>query len=346
MKNTLIENISFFDKKGMEKLIREFPLQISWVEENLKNITLPYRDFNKIIISGLGGSAIAGDILAGYLRDESPYPIYVNRSYTIPRWVDEKTLAFLISYSGNTEETLSCFDRSLERKALLIGISSDGELKKLCREKDIPFLEVPGGFPPRAALGYLFFSLLLSLRVLKIWDGTEEVGEVQRILEELSHEFSPGESSNLTLDIARKIKGSIPVIYSTSDYFYSVAMRWKTQINENAKNPCYWCVFPELDHNEIMGWEGIKEKIFTIILLMDEKESLRMRKRIENTVEVIGRKKAELIEVYSRGRGLLSRIFSLLYIGDWVSFYLAILNQVDPTEIRSIDRLKEMMKGD
>ncbi|NOZ63367.1 MAG: bifunctional phosphoglucose/phosphomannose isomerase [Caldiserica bacterium] len=345
MTDLIKDKISCFDKKGMEKLIREFPSQISWVENNLTITSFPYNDFNKIMISGLGGSAIAGDILAGYLRDECPYPIYVNRSYTIPEWVDEKTLTFLISYSGNTEETLSSFHKAREKKSQIIGISSDGELKKLCEGENIPFLEVPPGFPPRAALGYLFFSLLAALKILGVWSDSGEVKEVEEMLLALSREFSPEESDNLALHIAQGIKGSVPIIYSTSDYFYSVAMRWKTQINENAKNPCYWCVFPELDHNEIMGWEGVENGVFSIVLLMDEKEAPRMQKRIENTIKVIGEERIKVIKVYSRGKGLLARIFSLIYIGDWVSLYLGILNQVDPTEIKSIDKLKAMMKG-
>ncbi len=345
MNDLIKDKIASFDKKGMEKLIREFPRQISWVKDNLTITSFPYKDFNKIMISGLGGSAIAGDILAGYLRDECPYPIYVNRSYTIPKWVDEKTLTFLISYSGNTEETLSSFHKAREQKSQVIGISSDGELKRLCEEENLPLLEVPPGFPPRAALGYLFFSLLSALNALGVWSSSGEVKETQEMLSELSREFSPGEPYNLALNIAQEIKGSIPIIYSTSDYFYSVAMRWKTQINENAKNPCYWCVFPELDHNEIMGWEGVENSVFSIILLMDEKEDSRMCQRIENTIKVIGEERIKVIKVYSRGEGLLARIFSLIYIGDWVSLYLGILNQVDPTEIKSIDKLKAMMKG-
>ena len=343
--NIIEEKMDYLDRQNMGKLIKELPSQIQWVEEKFSKISLPHNEFNKVLFSGLGGSAIAGDIVAGYLRDDFPYPVYINRSYSLPEWVDDKTLTFIISYSGNTEETLSSFKEALEKNSKIIGISSNGELKKLCKEKSVPFLEIPQGFPPRAALGYLFFSLLFSLRSLGYWKKMEEIEETKETLRKLSLELSWSNPDNMAFDIAKRIKNSVPIIYTASDYLYGVAMRWKTQMNENAKNPCYWHVFPELDHNEIMGWEGIKKNIFSFVVLMDKKEKMRMIKRIENTIKIMKDSQLDPIVINSQGESLLSRIFSLLYIGDWVSFYLAILNEVNPTEIKSIDRLKEMMKG-
>ncbi len=345
----LEEKIKELDRSGMGDLIYNLPSQI---EETLKimeevKFPSPFQGVRNIIINGLGGSAIGGDLLRGYLREELSLPLLVNRSYTLPQWVGEETLSICVSYSGNTEETLSSFQASWEKGAQIMGITSGGKLGKECQDKGCPWIKIPSGLPPRAALGYLFFALVLSLEKLQlIKRKREEILQTKELLEELREELKPQVYPNLAIDIASKIHNTIPLIYSTSDFLEGVAMRWKTQINENAKHPCYFCVFPELDHNEIMGWEGVERKDFTVVVLMDRYEPERMVKRIENTLKIMGGKPAFLIEVNARGESLLERIFSLVYIGDYVSYYLGILNGVDPTEIKSISLLKKMMRDE
>ena len=343
----LEEKIRKLDSKGMEKRIRNLPNQLITGKEAVEKTSIPYEPslIKAVMISGLGGSAIAGDIMKGYLRDNFSLPIEVNRSYTLPSWVGEDTLVFAVSYSGNTEETLSSYEIAKERGAKIIAVTSNGKLKNFAENDGFPCIEIPEGYPPRAAFGFLFSSLLYTFKKLGWWNRENEIEETISLLKKMGEELSPSSPENLALNLAQSIQDSISLIYASQDYFYGVAMRWKTQLNENSKAPAFYAFFPELDHNEIMGWEGVKDKIFTVILLKDEEESLRMQARINFTMEIIKEKTAKIIEVKSKGKSLLARIFSLIYIGDWVSFYLAILNEVDPTVIKSIDKLKKLMAG-
>ncbi|HIE44316.1 MAG TPA: bifunctional phosphoglucose/phosphomannose isomerase, partial [Candidatus Omnitrophica bacterium] len=277
-------------------------------------------------------------------------PLIVNRSYTLPRLVNKESLLICVSYSGNTEETLSAYTIGKKRGSRVVVISSGGELTSLAKEDGFPHIMVPSGMPPRTALGYLFFSQLFLLKTLGFVSVEDkELEETVQTLTSLRREIDvqTPKDENMAKKLAEKIYDTVVLIYTTSDFLEGVGVRWKTQINENSKNPAYYEFFPELDHNEIMGWEGVPEGVserFSLILLRDRGESERMVKRINITSELIKERISRILEVTSRGEGLLSRIFSLIYIGDYVSFYLAILKGVDPTEIRSIDRLKRRMK--
>ncbi len=346
-----IKTIENFDKSNMRKLLYDFPHQGEKIVQLMEHIRLPstYREVRNIVVSGLGGSSVGGDLLKNFLRDKINLPLIVNRSYTLPHWIGKDSLLICVSYSGNTEETLSTYKIGKKCGSKIIVISSGGELTELAKKDEFPHILVPeAGIPPRTALGYLFFSQLLILKMLGFVNvEDDELSEATKTLENLREEIDicNPQNENIAKKIAGEIYQTIPLIYTTYDYLEGVGIRWKTQINENSKNPVYCESLPELDHNEIMGWEGTKELVgkFSLILLRDKGESERMTKRIDITSSLIKGKAGKTLEVHSRGEMLLSRILSLVYIGDYVSFYLGILNGVDPTEIKSISNLKRGM---
>ena len=346
-----IKTIEKFDKSNMRKLLHGFPHQGEKMLESMGHIKLPpvYKEVKNIIVSGLGGSSVGGDLLKNFLRDKINLPLIVNRSYTLPHWVGKDTLLICVSYSGNTEETLNTYKIAKEAKSKIIVISSGGELTGLAKGDGFPYIPVPEvGIPPRTALGYLFFPQLFIIKMLGFADIEDsELSEAIQTLKNLREEIdiSSPKNKNISKKLAEEIYQTIPLVYTTSDYLEGAGIRWKTQINENSKSPVYCEFFPELNHNEIMGWEGGEELVgkFSLILLRDKGESERMLKRIGITLSLIKDNVSKMLEVHSRGNKLLSRILSLIYIGDYVSFYLAVLNGVDPTEIKSISSLKKSL---
>ncbi|MDI6806855.1 MAG: bifunctional phosphoglucose/phosphomannose isomerase [Candidatus Aenigmarchaeota archaeon] len=310
----------------MLETIRNFPRTC---EETLKQkIKLPkeYHNANKIVISGMGGSAIAGDIIEDWLSDKLKIPIFVCRSYELPAFVDEKTLLICVSYSGNTKETLEQVKAGIKRKCKLVGISSNGELIKIFRRKKLPFAQIKGGILPRVAISYLLFSLISVLRALDFVK-----------LDKITISCNPEEDAKV---IARKIKGTFPVIYSI---YPSVARRFKTQLNENSKVLARWEAIPEAAHNDIEGFVNLDEK-FSLIFLRDEPAE---REEIKKLIEFFKNsgKNATIIEIFAKGRTKLERILYLIWFTDFVSYFLAVENKVNPEETPSIKRFKKFVYG-
>lgn len=341
------EVIERFDRDDMFKLLLELPEQCGQALELSRRVKLQgdFRRIDKIVINGMGGSAVSGDILRSLLSSRLKHPVLVNRDYTIPRFVDKKTLFFANSYSGNTEETLSAFNKARACGAKIIGVTSGGRLGELCERYSFPVYKLPGGQPPRTAIGYLFFPLLQALLSLGLIKNMEkEIEETISYLEKKVRVYKSSKN-NLAYTLTRKIFGFIPLIYGSSEPAGVAAFRWKTQFNENSKIIAYHHIFPELDHNEIMGWEdttAITRK-FVILILKDKDDNERIRKRIKITRGVIERKPYLIQEITSEGNSLLTRIFSLILLGDFVSFYLALARGVDPTVIKGINILKEKL---
>lgn len=302
--------------------------------------------FKNILVLGMGGSAIGGDLLSHYLADELSIPLLVIRGYEVPKFVGEDSLVFAVSYSGNTEETISALKKSLNAKAKVIALTSGGKFTELSKEKNFPFIKVPIGIQPRAAIPYLFFPMLKVLeRMGLIKEINQEIKEALDILQGLCRAYSSESplKNNLAKKIALKLYRYLPLVYGSEGLLEAVAMRWKTQINENSKWPCFWNVFSELNHNEIVGYEieNNINRLVKIIYLEDKEGSLRINQRREITQKIIGNKVAEFITCHSSGKGKLARMFSLIYLGDLVSYYLAILNQVDPSPVACIENLKK-----
>lgn len=351
------ERLNSIDKDGMCTLLEKFPEHCEDAIKRANKLTIPkkvrisgklsykFMKPDKIVIVGMGGSAIGGNLLKDWLRSTLHMPIEVCRQYTLPAYVDNHTLVLAVSYSGNTEETLSCFVEAIEKRCMIIAISSDGVLQEFSERVGIPFIKLPKDYPPRSALAYLFFSLVVSLYKLKMLSSLyEEVDEVITILKEIKEIIKPANPiiNNPAKKLALSIQKSIPLIAGFG-FYESVALRMKTQFNENSKTPAKVELFPELTHNEVAGWTGLLEltKNFSVILIRDEKEPQEIRTRIEATKELVFNKRAaKVVEIWSKGRGKLAKMFSIMYMGDFTSFYLAILYGFNPTPVAIIEQLK------
>ncbi|MFH1609630.1 MAG: bifunctional phosphoglucose/phosphomannose isomerase [Candidatus Bipolaricaulota bacterium] len=295
--------------------------------------------FSRVVALGMGGSGIAGSLLAALL----PAEVVPVRGYTLPRWVGEESLVLALSYSGDTEETLSAFREALPRTRRLLAVTSGGALGALCAQRGIPWIKIPPGHQPRAALGYLLFPLLGVFRRLGLVEGLDEALSV---LDRLARELAPGDRENEAQRLTRALHGRIPLVYGAGPTA-PVAFRWKTQANENAKQPAFWAELPELCHNEIVGWE-LSARLLpqaTIVFLRTGHDHPRVQARIEILQGLLAERGLPWIEVHGRGEGVLAQVFSLLYLGDWVSAYLALLNGVDPTPVAIIRELKDRLAG-
>ena len=338
------QHIAKIDRSNMRKLLQAFPEQLAQAWE--LSTELPTQEFEKIVICGMGGSAIGGDYLRVYLQQKGfSKPITVVRGYELPSFADKNTLVFAVSYSGNTEETLSCAQQALKLGCPLIAITSGGKLAQLAREHSVPVVKIPSGMPPRTALAFLFAPILRSLLPL-LHEATieQEVSEAVETLQPLAATYgNKPETENPAKQLARAWHERIPIIYGSSGLTEAVAHRWKTQINENAKQPAHWDLLPELHHNEIMGWESPLSKRFVYVLLRNPDEHPQVQKRFQITRELLEERDHTVLEFQGQGQGLLSRLLTLSYLGDWASFYLAILNGVDPTPVALIETMKRRL---
>lgn len=307
-----------------------------------------FASISNIVVTGLGGSAIGGDFLRLLVNEKITVPVIVNRDYKLPKFINNKTLLFAVSYSGNTEETLSAYEQAAAQRAKIIALTNGGKLKALAEKDGTPVIVVPAGISPRAATGYLLIPVLAVLEKLGLIDNlTSDFNEMISLLKDLREKLAPEspEESNRAKQLARRVFDRIPVIWSASGNTEVVSMRWKGQINENGKAPAYWNIFPELNHNEIVGFEEPQEllKKLEIIILRDKHDHPRVQKRMEVTKEVIKDKVSGVNEVWSTGESKLARLFTLTYIGDYLSVYVASMYGIDPTPVKNIDYLKNKL---
>lgn len=344
-----INDIRSLDPSGMMGAIRSFPQHIEHAMQIGASQELRIRTggIRAIVMTGLGGSAIGGDLLRCVLADELSVPFIVNRSYTLPAFVDQSTLVVVSSYSGNTEETIAAYREALRRKARVLAITSGGSIAALARRHRDPCIAIPGGFHPRAALAYSFFPVLVVLSRLRlVRPKTRAIRETIAVLSDMSARLSDASSpDNRALALASAMRGTIPIIYSSA-HLEAVNLRWRGQISENAKQLAYGNVLPEMNHNEIVGWKGLPEvlKTLSVVFLTDRETHPRVRSRESLTREVLQGRASSVSVVESVGRSRLARTFSLVHMGDWVSLYLAILNREDPSPVAVIDALKEKLK--
>ncbi|MBE3556845.1 MAG: bifunctional phosphoglucose/phosphomannose isomerase [Firmicutes bacterium] len=301
-----------------------------------------------LVVTGLGGSAIGGDLLRVYAADQAKVPIVVNRGYTLPGFVDEKTLVFVTSYSGDTEETLAAYEEAKQRKAQIVCITSGGELAKRAKAAGDGLVEVPQGYPPRTATGYLLFPAILLLDTAAlITGGGADVRDVLSVLRAMRERYAPENpvENNLAKQIAQSFVDRLPVIWGASGTTEAVAMRWKTQINENAKAPAYWNLFSELNHNEINGFQGPADVLqkMQIVILRTGFDHPRIHKRMSISADLIKDQVAGVQIVEGEGETALGQAFSLLYLGDFASLYLALAYGIDPTPVPIISQLKQAL---
>lgn len=350
-KTTILDNldeVKKIDKSNMLSLCAEAPKHFEEAVKLARTVSIGYPKPQTIIVAGMGGSAIGGELLKDWIRDKIRVPIEVCREYSLPAYANEKTLVLIVSYSGETEEALSVFLKAVKRNCMAICISSGGKLLEFSEKLKVPHLRVPLGMPPRAAIPYLFLPMPIFLEKIDlISDINSEISEAIKILKRVRDENSPEKllSDNFSKRLASNIDGTVPVVYGFGIY-RAVAQRFKQQFNENSKVPSKWEFFPELNHNEVVGWEVAKElaRCFSVIFIRDKDEPDEMRQRIETTKELIYAPSMNVFEVWSMGKSRLAKMLSTVCIGDFTSVYLAILRGIDPTPVKTITLLKEKMK--
>jgi glucose/mannose-6-phosphate isomerase len=296
----------------------------------------------------MGGSAIGGALLQGLVADECDVPIALVRGYDLPAFAHgPKTLVVASSYSGNTEETLSCFRQALRRKTRAIAITTGGELANMAREARVPVIHFQYESQPRAALGYSFILLLgMAYRLGLIHDYTEDVAEAARVMLNWQDGIRvqvPMED-NLAKKTASRIAGRLPVIFGAG-FLTAVANRWKTQFNENAKQWAFFEMLPELNHNAVVGFESpaVVQENSIVLMLRSDLDLQRVKARWDVTRQLLGRVGVASQEFYGRGESPLAQMLSLIHIGDFISFYLAMLGGVDPTPVEAIAFLKQRL---
>ncbi len=347
MKKLTTSYIESVDPEGMRNLMLRFPDHWSEIRQKTKNLSLDI-DFNKvanICLAGMGGSAIGGDLIKSYAYDTSPLPVNIIRHYELPEWVDGDTLFIGCSYSGNTEETLSAVNQAIERGAQIIVVTSGGELLLKAQKNDYDYIKIPGGLPPRAALAYSFVPLFrIFQRFDLVKEGEQALDETEELLYDQAEMFSDLETSE-PLELARNIKDTLPVVYADDTLMEPVQLRWRGQLEENAKTLAYGNSFPEMNHNEIVGWDQIAHLAgrLTVLVLKDTEDNKQVQARMDITKELIEDHAVYYHTLETTGDSRLTRLFSLIQVADWTSFYLAMLYQVDPTPVSRIDMLKSKL---
>lgn len=342
--------IGNLDKSNMIGHLLGFSRQCEEARRIGRDIKLPksYGRFDNIVLSALGGSAIGADLLRSYLWDYVSKPLYVNRNYTLPRFVNKSTVLFCVSYSGDTEETLSSYHEGKRKNARIIILTSGGKLGNIAQKDKIPCIIIPKGLPPRQALGYSFFPLLYAVCILMgIKQDEKSVDEAISVIEHLKELFRPQRKTekNLAKKIALRLHGKLPIIYGGQDHIDAAVMRFRGQLEENSKNIGFSHIFPEMNHNEIVGWENPRAILrnTAVVFLRDEQDHPRTKLRMDITGEIISEYTDTVIEISSKGKTPLGRLFYLIYLCDFISFYLAVLNETDPTPVHKVKYLKDRL---
>lgn len=339
--------IKQIDKSDMLGAVAGFPEQIKEAKSIVDSSSIgSIFKIDNIVISGMGASSISGDIIQSYFRDKIDIPIFVSRQYDLPKWANKNTLVISQTYSGNTEETISTFKHACQKRSKIIGISSGGKLQELCEKREIPHIKMPPGLQPRAATGYSLFLSLYAMKksgIIKI-DFDSEVEEAIAITNDLrnNNKKEINEKENISKQIAKKIFNTIPQLYGFG-IFTPVAKRWCTQFNENSKIICRYDEVSECNHNDIVGWSMNPDvtKNFSCILFRDnDYESIYISKRLDFMKNLFEDVAGNVIEIRPLGKKRLAKIMYAMYLGDFISCYLAILRKIDPTPVDAITELK------
>jgi glucose/mannose-6-phosphate isomerase len=349
MENINLDDLSLYkiaDPAAMLARIKELPAQCHQAWQQVMDLDLPagYADVDKVVVLGMGGSAIGGDLARSLVEGECPVPVIVHRDYGLPAYVGERTLVIGSSYSGNTEETLSGFEAALKTGARKLVMTTGGRLEKLARAAGLPVFRIDYASQPRAALGFSFLPILGVLQKLGlVKDKADDVAEMVRVLEDLSARLDEKSSlsGNPAKRLAQRLHSKLPVIYGAG-IAAEVARRWKTQVNENAKAWAFYEVFPELNHNATVGFPLPPEVVplVRVVMLRSPLFNARVKLRYEVTAELLKQSGVALEHVDGEGRRALSQMMSLVMTGDFTSYYLAILNGTDPYPVKVIDYLK------
>ena len=300
-----------------------------------------------LIVAGMGGSAAGGRLARAVLGPRLQRPFVVADDYALPGWAGPSTLVFVSSYSGNTEETLALYDEARERGAPRLVATTGGGLAERARRDGVPVIPIPGGFQPRAAIGYALVSALEAAVLAGAAPSLHgEIEAAADLAETLAQEWGPdGADDSEAKTIARALHGTVPVI-AGSDLGAAAAYRWKCELNENAALPAFASMLPEADHNEVVGWEAARELgSFSYVSLEDPDAHPRNALRAELTSEIVAQGAAPVVRVRARGASRIERLVSLVLLGDLVSIYAAVLRGADPVAIPAIDALKAQLSA-
>ena len=345
------ETFKQYDPEGMVAHLRNLPQQCREAWQKARGFALPpeFKRINKIVICGMGGSAIGGDLLRSLISDLSKPILFVHRDYNLPAFVDSKTLVIASSYSGNTEETLSAFKRALKLNCKRLAITTGGKLRDMAQENKVPVFTIEYSAQPRAALGYSFIPLIaffcqLGFLESKSADLRLAVEMLESLLSKLSENIAT--PLNPAKQLATKVSGKLIVIYGAG-ILSPIAQRWKTQFNENSKSWAFYETFPELNHNAVVGYEfppELRDKVY-VVLLRSPSLHPRTLARYQVTSEILEKAGIGYQVINSEGESKLTQMMSLVFLGDWISYYLAMLYQVNPTPVKVIDYLKERLSN-
>jgi glucose/mannose-6-phosphate isomerase len=340
------DSIEGVDREGMLREVLAQPLQLGDALWRAQSAGIRPRDLpGGLVVCGMGGSAIGGDLALAALGDRATRPITVVRGYALESWIPPESLVLCASYSGETEETLACFEAAGAAGTQRVVLTTGGKLAKLAREEGVPVIGVPAGMQPRAAVVYMTIGALECAALCGAAPAVHaEIDTATSLLEQLIEEWGPGGGEDsLAKSVARQLSETIPVIHGAAATT-AVGRRWSTQINENAKSAAFWGELPEAGHNQICGWErGRSQAPLSGVFLSDADQHPRVRRRIELMATEVGRTGAPVIQVESRGESRLERVLSLVLLGDIVSVYLATLAGVDPTPVEALDRFKQQL---
>lgn len=342
------------DSMGFLDAVGRLPEQLAdahrAARETLDPVALPPADaVHNVVVLGMGGSGIAGDVLAAVANATLPVPVVVLKQIRAPRFIGPGTLAFAVSYSGDTDETVQMATGAFDAGAHVIAVSSGGELEALAQARGGVHVRCPDGYLPRAAVGALLAPLFVALERVGLLPGASQwLDGAGRQLEARRDKCRPDVEApaNPARETARRIGTTIPIFYGAGALGAVAAQRWKSDVNENAKAPAFWNAYPELDHNEICGWGqhgDVTRQLFTLVELRHGFEHEQLERRFALTRELIEEALAQVLEVRAEGEGRLAQLLDLMYVGDWASSYLALDHDVDPGPIATIFQLKDAL---
>jgi glucose/mannose-6-phosphate isomerase len=339
------------DPKGMLGCIGDLPMQCEdgWARAQQLKLPKTYGKVDQVVVVGMGGSAIGGDLIRALLLPECGVPIIVHRDYGLPAYVDERSLVIACSYSGNTEETLLGFDLAVERGARVVSVTTGGELERRSKDLGLPVCLYEYETQPRAALGY---SLMIPLGLLGsvglVRDKTADVAEAAAVMRGWQQEINETVpvAINTAKALATQLEGHVPVVYG-AEHLSEVARRWKGQFNENSKSWGVFDVLPELNHNTVVGYPLPEDlaPLVVVVLLTSTLNHPRVQLRFDITRELLQRHGIAWTMIEARGDSALAQVMSVIHFGDYVSYYLAMLNDVDPWSIGNIDLVKKRLQA-
>jgi glucose/mannose-6-phosphate isomerase len=340
------DSIESVDRGGMLSDVLAQPLQLGDALWRTQSAGIRPRDRpGGLVVCGMGGSAIGGDLAKAALGDRATRQITVVRGYALESWTPPDSLVLCASYSGDTEETLACFEAAGAAGAQRVALTTGGTLAELAREEAVPVIGVPAGMEPRAAVVYMTIAAMECAALCGAAPGLHaEIDTATGLLERLVEEWGPGgDEDSLAKDVAGQLHGTIPVVHGAASTA-APARRWATQINENSDSPAFWSELPEGSHNQICGWERGRELApLAGVFLCDPDQHPRVKRHVDLAAAELERAGAPAVQVQTRGESRLERVLSAVLLGDLVSVYMAVLAGVDPTPTPALARLKDQL---